>query len=528
MKNKRFKVLSLLFFVIVIMSFKSNLFALSDDFRFCLDTIGIPEYNAIGKSINEEFYYKYNVFVYGNPLDVYAYTSDQRFKSVNNGKDSNNGVTGEYNILGFNFSGGLVYNVYFPVDKIPETTPDNWNFTGVQGASESWDDTSKFKYQEQKDYMKTTKLLFDTIDYANNTIDPYNLKEYNISASSIGLDKVMLNTASTWKTNGIVTVRRITPSGYYGVATMSTKPMAASASTISTLNIDDNLDILEDEDYKIINVSFGAKAINLNDYAKKEYIKEINSKLYINGVLIDEISSSKTDEVTKNKTFKIDRNAYVDGDIIDVKVVSYLYTEFIVDGLLKSEIQKDIKIHITPKKEVPKMIENSECRVLDVYNGEKYVKNLFVTNNTVNNSLGIIEGKRNLLFRINKKNINDFSKLDVYINDNKLAKNEYELYFENEKYFVFKINVNEKFNNTIEDWNTLRDKNIEFFNIDFSSVGNRIKEPNIVKFIYENDKLEFKIDKLSDYLYNNNFTFYSNFSSEDKTEKVLINKWLEN
>ena len=172
----RKKYIRMLILVLMFAALKQVCFGISNDFKFVIDTIGIPRYNVLGEEINEEVYYTYNVFSYSSPIKIS--NTIQRFKEVKgNGKWTKNGgaykgagIQGEYDILGRDYSGNYIYNVYFPVDAIPETTPDKWNYITVSGASSSWGDSNKYKYKEQLEYMKNSKLMFDSINYSNNTI----------------------------------------------------------------------------------------------------------------------------------------------------------------------------------------------------------------------------------------------------------------------------------------------------------------------------------------------------------------------
>ena len=56
-----------------------KVFALSENFLFVIDTVGIPRYNAYGKEISEEVYKAYNIFSYSEPQKVTV--SNQRWKN---------------------------------------------------------------------------------------------------------------------------------------------------------------------------------------------------------------------------------------------------------------------------------------------------------------------------------------------------------------------------------------------------------------------------------------------------------------
>lgn len=476
------------------------------------------------------------MFVYGSPTEVYQYTNEQRFKTESkNGKwtrenynFNGTGTRGEYNILGFNYSGGLVYNVYFAVDGLPETTPDNWQFLDINGAYESWQDKSKFKYTEQCDYMKNTHLWFDSIDYSTRTIDPYNLKEYNISANSIGLSKVMLNTASTWKTNGVVTVKRKDYKGRVFVATLTTKPMAASANINSNLNIQDKYTLDENQDEIKIKFDFGSDAINLNNYANKKHIKNITSVLYINGNEMSRIESEKTDHILRQHILNINRKEYTQNKdyVLNIKVKSYLYTEFNVDGLLQNEIEKNITIHIDKKLEVPMKV--IDVKQLEKKDSEYVVKELIKTDKTnLKGSEGFIEKGRYICINI-KKNINDFdiSKVQIKIGENILPKEDIQLIKDTKDYVYLKIKVDKFFSNTLAGWGTLREKENSYFGVDFNKVGSRIREPNILKIKYEKTEINKKIDVIDSYLLNSNYDFSNGVINKNTLQNnIPLESW---
>jgi hypothetical protein len=309
----RKKYIKIMIMILLLASLKQVCFGISDEFKFVINTIGVPRYNVIGDEINEKVYYTYNVFVYSSPSAMYGRTSTQRFKSVVNGKWAKDGVTGEYDILGVDYSGGFVYNVYFPVDSIPESLPDKWNYIEIDGALSSWSDKSKYKYKEQINYMKNSKLLFDSINYSTNTINPYNLVEYNITPSKIGLSKVRLNTAATWKTYGIVSINRINSNGQIRYATLAIKPIAASANIQSYIEAPSKVILDENNDEVELIIKFGSKATNLTEYAKVEHIKEISSSLSINGESVSLVKDGKKDCIEKSYKYKISREKFKDG-----------------------------------------------------------------------------------------------------------------------------------------------------------------------------------------------------------------------
>lgn len=541
------KVFLIILIICILISIKTNCFGISSDFKFVIDTIGIPQYNVYGDEINEDIYYAYNVFAYSNPLNMYSKTNTQRFKAVlEKGKWTENGgiykgvgTRGEYYVLGTSYSGSLIDNVYFPVDTIPETTPEHWRYISFEGAYSSWFDTSKYKYIEQLDFMKNSNLLFDKLDYTNNTSDSYNLVEYNIKPLTIGLDKTKLNTASTWKTMGVVTAKRINNKGQIRNAIFATKPMAASAGIKSNLKSNSNFVIDENTDDINIDMNFGAQAINLNNAAKEKHIKEICSVIYIDGKEVSRISSSKTGSITKSISFKVSRKDFVNlsNKTIHLEVLSYLYTEFSVDGLMKDQVKKDITIQIKPKKIVPVVpVKKLDLKILEKQNNDFFVLPFIKTNvSSSKNSSGIVETGRNIAVKLDLDyTLDNISKIELFLNKKKI---EYEelvsLDIPEKKSKIIKFKLESDIQNTITSWNYLRDREKSYFKINFDEIGNRIKDPNILKIITtvnnKNYEKEILFDNIDDYELNMNYIFDKGVLNKEELNKTIkIEDWLKN
>lgn len=521
----RKKYIRILIIVLVFAAIKQVCFGISDNFKFVIDTVGIPRYNVLGEEINEYVYYTYNVFSYSSPTSIPA--NVQRFKEVqNNGKWNNGGVKGEYDILGRDYSGNYIYNVYFPVDAIPETTPDKWNYINIAGSRNSWEDTNKYKYKEQLEYMKNSKLLFDSINYSNNTINPYDLVQYDITANKIGLDKVVLNTVATWKTYGIVSVNRLNNKGQVRYATLAVKPMAASANVKSLIISPEKIVLDEDSDEVTLNLTFGAKAVNLNDYAKKDHIKEMNSDLYINGKKVSTTKDGKNDKILKTYLYKISRDNFSPGNhTLKLSCNSYLYTEFSVDGLMQDKREKEITIQINPKKVVP--IKDVEVKVLEKNNNEYVLTDFIQTKFTKEaDSKGLIEKEKHISLKLSKGD-SDFKKenLKLYI-DNEIIP--FEILKENDKSVIVDVKIPNNVNPSILSWETYRNNSDSYFKIDFDNIGNRIKSPNILKLTYQNGKeynQEIKIDTIDSYKYNFNYTFENNVEVYNYN-KIKLDDWI--
>ena len=525
----RKKYIRILMLVLLLVAFKQICFGISDDFKFVIDTIGIPRYNVIGDEINEEVYYTYNVFSYSDPVTISSRTSKQRFKTVLNkgkwtlggGAYKNIGTRGEYDILGVDYSGNYIYNVYFPVDSIPETLPDSWQYITISGALDSWKDTNKFKYNEQLEYMKNSNLLFDTINYSSSTIDPYNLVEYNICVNKIGLDKVSLNTCATWKTYGVVSVNRINNKGQIRYATLAIKPMAASADVSSYIISEDRIILDENLDEVTLKINFGANAINLNSYAKKEHIKEIYSDIYINGNKVSEVSNTKSDNVSKTYIYKISRKDFKEGIYtLNISTNSYLYTEFSVDGLMRDNKNKNITIQVEKKKVVP--IKDIDVKILEKNNNSYCVRELIQTKQTKEaNSYGIVEKDKHIALKLKAGNIKlKKENIKIYIDDINL---DFDVIKENDKIVILDVKIPNKVKSTILGWESYRDFEQSYFNINFENIGNRINPCNKLKIKYidngESYTQELLIDTIDSYKSNINFIFENNLI---KTNYPLI------
>ena len=55
MKNK------IIVILILFLGIKQYSYSISDDFKYVINTIGIPEYNVYNQQINEEVYYTYKL-----------------------------------------------------------------------------------------------------------------------------------------------------------------------------------------------------------------------------------------------------------------------------------------------------------------------------------------------------------------------------------------------------------------------------------------------------------------------------------
>ena len=528
-----FRVLCILVVIYVLNSFSLNSnFSKSYSFEEIIDIIGIPKYNKKNEKINEEIYNRYNLFVYSSPENVLKESYLQRFKEVKEkGKYVYNKKRGEFYILGTNYEGEYVYNVYFPVDIVPETLPNTWKFIYYPSFEKSW--KCNYLFIEQLDYMKETNLLFDKIDLKNKICDSYNFVEYNISPIKYGLGKFRLNTLATWKTMGIISTRRIAEDGSIRESVFATKPMAASANIKSRVDVADRVDMSEDEDSINLDISYGCDVLNLSKYAKEYHIKNITSKIYINDRYIDSISGSKIAKLDKKIKFAISREEFEKklekeifkekSIILNVKVESYMYTEFLVDGLMYDSYCKEVLIKIAPKKLVP--INSIDIKVLKKSKETLVVSPLVQTIDTnKNNSLGIVEKGRciALILSLNLKG-EYYKDFNVYVND---VKQNYEVIKKNNNSIILKLNVEDDYHISIATWNTLRNMCGSFLEMENKIVGSRLDNPNSIKIIVKlnvNDKTyEYMadVDVIDYYMDNINYEYFDNITNYEELNNI--------
>ncbi len=498
---KKYLQFFVLFIIVTIYLSNQNVYAqnISSDFEFMIETIGIPKYNVHGNCISEKIYNIYNIFVYGEP-ELLFNNQSQRYKIVENGKYIYNSNNVEFNLLGYNYNGGIVHNFYFPVDFAPESTPNNWNFIYSPLAYNSWNDYYNID-KNGYEYMINTPMLFGQIDFVNNKTNPYNQIDYGITANKIGLDKAVLNTPSSFKTSGIITASRIAPNGSIRYAIYTTKPMASNCNVVSNLKVNDSYNMNSKEESIIIPINFGANITGLNEFATKNNIKELVSILYIDNVEISKISISREDYINKTYDFQVKREdlSETSNTPLDIKVESYFYTEFEVDGIFKDETNKTI--YLTSEKQ--EIIRSSSLYILEKQ--EDYIlTSLIKSKNKDNNinSLGVVEKSRYLAltFTTNKKI--DCENTQIIIN-NKIAK--HDILINNNEITVFKIEVNDLFENSLASWKYLRDKTLNYFDINFDDIGSRVSSPNEIVVLLNNQKYEFFIDVIDELNYNFNY-----------------------
>lgn len=335
-----------IFIIIFTILVCSKAFAYTEEFTAMIDIMGVERQTEHGYVLNEELYNQYNQFVYGSPLMI---TSGQRWKTVKNGLWTKNagawkgtGIRGEYWILGYNESEKEIHNHKFPVDIEPPTPPTSWRYVELSDALASWNDITKYLDDDQKNYMLNTKLM------RNDTT-------YDLTATDIGITRARVENYATWKTNGNIYTRRYDMNNKEWAANFIVPPMAADAALSSYLNLPNGNGYTIPIDSTIVEVpvKFGAEAINLTDYAKKEHVKIIKCELYIDNVKVAEITDEKEIAVSGNSNIIINKNNYSENLIeIEVKVKSTLLTEFLTDGALVDIKTEKITLHIDAEEEM--------------------------------------------------------------------------------------------------------------------------------------------------------------------------------
>lgn len=307
----------------------NNVFALSNEFIFLLETMDIERVNQNGKEINEDVYKEYQLLVYGSPHDTY---SGQRWKNVstghwnkNVGPWNGNGTRGEYWILGENYYGKEVHNHLFPVDIEPPKPPTEWRYAVISDALDSWQDVEKYMDDIQKEYMLSQNLT------RNNTV-------YNLKIEDIGFDKVRVENYATWKTKGSVYTQRYDRNNKKWAANFLIPAMAADAELESYAKFPNGLEYRLPKEEKSTNIiiNYGANVLNLSEYAKQEHVKEIKSQLYINNIFIDELKASEALHIEKNCNYFVNKKDYENQSILilNIEIRSTLLTKFTTDGVL--------------------------------------------------------------------------------------------------------------------------------------------------------------------------------------------------
>lgn len=327
----------------------ASCYAYTSGFLYMIDAIGIERTNVNGFEVNEEIYAKYNLIVYGDPVSIN--NSKQRWKGLENGNWLNNGVKGEYWILGQDYSGKIVHNELFPDDYTSGTSPLNWNYRIVKDAEESWNDTSLYMYESQREYMLTQKLSRFGVTY-------------DLTAMDIGLDKAKVENYATWGNAGSIYTEKPGDGNIYWAATFNVPPMAGNAKLNSILEFPNGLEYTISKDAKSIEIPYiyGGKIIGLSEFAKPEHIKIIETEVKINDVQTGIISASEKTEISQNGVLIVNKSDYegVEKIVFKVEVNAFAKTYFPNDSIMYSAQEKVIVVNIENEENIRTTIKNDK------------------------------------------------------------------------------------------------------------------------------------------------------------------------
>lgn len=518
--------------VIGIIVFLSNkVIALSENFLFVINTVGIPRYNAYGYEISEEVYKTYNVFSYSEPHKVTM--KGQRWKNTkygywakNKGAYKGTGTRGEYYILGYSYSGAEIYNYYFPIDVLPTTTPEQWVFYANKEAEKSWKDKTKYKYEEQLEHMLNSKLMFNDLSSRAKADNPKYIKEYNITAGGIGKNKARLDAAATWKTHGIITTKRMVSGVLYSQIYL-VKPMAADAEAVSNLKVNTSYVLKETEDEICIPITYGMSIEKMSGYADKKHVREIKSKLYINNKEVSEISGSKITSVGNEYMLVITRDKIPQSTTehsIEIRTDGYVHTEFAADGLMQNSKKLTVKIFVEPKKIIP--VKETNVMLLEKDVQKWVVRPLAQTLETnFKESIGFTEAGKHLVIKL-ILDVDSVEKAKVYL-DNNLIKSENVL--ESKNKLILRVKIPEETITTLFGFASLREDTKKYFNMDISKIGKRKLEPHVLKVVCVLNNKEYDteilVDTLDNYLANiNTSILVSNY--EQTKVRINLEEWM--
>jgi len=520
MKNQRLKMKIIIISLLMLICVRNNncLFAISNNFKFVIDTVGIPRYNVLNEEINEAIYYTYNVFSYGSPVSLMGKVANQRwsnskygFWTKGGGTYKGSGTRGEYYMLGRNYSGTVIHNYYFPFDSIPTVSPEKWSFHTNPGALESWTAKGNYKYPEQLEYMKKTKLLFNDLSTKEKAMNPKYIKTYNLTASMIGLNKAKLDAASTWKTNGIIYIRRLISNVIWG-AIFATPPMAADAKLKTEIEVNENFLLNENTDEIFIPIKYSGEVFNATGYANKTHVKKLNLRLYIDRKQVQEISGSKTMSVGNEYRLKVTRKEFPPNKTysVKIKVDGYLHTEFAVDGLLQHQTEKTINLKIEEKRII--VVKSNDMQTLSKITDKWVVSPLAQTYEEFNqtNNRGFTEAGRHVAIKL-KLNVPKTDIMDSKIYINSLEIKEKKIYNDPDmgtNIYAISFKVPEDLNTTLFGWYSLREKHGSYYNINPLEILSRKSPAHLIRFEYKykgkNYQEQIKFDTLDSYMKNFN------------------------
>ena len=509
----------------------NKIYALTDEFIFTIETVGIPRYNSYGKEISEDVYIAYNIFAYAEPHKISS--SNQRWKNSKygywakgKGRYTGSGTRGEYYVIGYTYSGEEIFNYYFPMDSIPTTTPDKWTFYTYPIAEESWQDTTMYKYPEQITHMLKSKLMFNDLSSTAKANNPKYIKEYNITAEQIGKKKARLETAATWRTYGMISTRRKI-SGIIYKQVYLVKPMAADAEVKVALDVQEKHILKETEDELLIPIKYNVNVLNMTGYANEKHIKEIKATIYVDGDKVDEISGSKITSVGSEYMLVVTREKFppTEERMLEIKLDGYMHTEFAADGLLRDEVTQTIILSVEPKLIHP--IESINFKVLEKQNNTMVVRPLAQNIETQNKeSIGFIEAGKSLAIKLDFT-VDNVEKLELEFDEKSIS---YKILTETRNKKILEVNIPENIETTLYGEASLREEIGSYLYIDKKQIGKRKKEPYVLKIILTKNSKEYitecKIDVLDTFLSNmNTETHVTNI--DEIGIKTKLGLWLD-
>ena len=330
------KIIIFLMLLVGIINLKtSSCYAYSNAFEYMIDAIGFEKVNVNGFEINEYIYEKYKLIVYGDPMIIKH--PKQRWKAIETGNWNNAGVKGEYWILGQDYSGKLVHNELFPDDYNSGTSPLNWNYRVVKNAEESWNDTSLYMYESQREYMLTQKLSRFGVTY-------------DLTALDIGLDKAKVENYATWGNAGSIYTEKPGEGNVYWAATFNVPPMAGEARINSILEFPYGTEYTMEKNVDSIEIPYiyGAEILGLSEYAKAEHIKIIETELKVDDVRNGIVSGSETTKIVKNGKIIVKRSDYpnLDKIVLKMETNSFASTYFPNDSIMYDDEVKTLTINL--------------------------------------------------------------------------------------------------------------------------------------------------------------------------------------
>ena len=196
-------------------------------------------------------------------------------------------------------------------------------------------------------------------------------------------------------------------------------PMSADAKLESFAYFENgkNYNVIDGELSIPIKIEYGANTFNLTNYAKKEHVKKIVSKLFINDVLVDTIYGNEILNI--NNTVNIDSSKIELSEVLNVRIESSLLTKFTTDGALvdvkeyilnlnfENQIQEEKNIEIKEIEEIeelpdnPYIEEKTEFNDADIIN-KTYIKNVVPPSIKDIDIKVIGNGKNNKLYKSKK------------------------------------------------------------------------------------------------------------------------------